>query len=107
MSDKMSDFAQEVQNLLMADNEVIEGPKGTNVDVKVGDRIVVTKPLLSFGDYEKGDTAVITKLEFDVPENGAPNVLVHWEERKFDDDIKEENRASLLYPAEYTIIRDN
>lgn len=66
----------------------------------VGDRVTVVAPEITFNDYDAGDTGVVTHVDDGI----VKYVKVKWDRRRFDDDTKERERATLLYFREVKVV---
>ena len=66
----------------------------------IGKRIKIVNPTMTFGDYEMGDTGVVTH------EYEGIGVHVIWDERRFDDDETENSRCLLVAYREFEMIKE-
>lgn len=68
-------------------------------EFKVGDRVRVVQPEDSFGNYEAGETAVVTNVD------SLGNLDVKWD-AEHPDSFYEAGRLNYLYPREVELIAE-
>ena len=69
----------------------------------VGKRIRIVNPIMTFGDYDEGDTAVIFE---DNSKYCAPGVSVRWDVQRFSDPFRESNRCAFVRSEEYELVEE-
>ena len=76
--------------------------------INLGDRIIVTKPGLSFGDYDTGDTGVVKEAQQGDGRFITSSVIVEWDQPRFTgcDSFREANRCTLLFEYEFELVTE-